>query len=45
MVLETARVDEEVAMNWDIFFGVLLLGGIKVLFVVAILVIVLLSAL
>ena len=45
MVLETSRLDEETAMNWEMFFGLMLRGGFKILFFVIIIVIALIHAL
>ena len=45
MVLEVTRFNEETAMNWEMFFGLMLLGGFKILFFVIIIVIALIHAL
>ena len=45
MVLEVTRINEVTTMNWEMFFGLMLLGGFKILFFVIIIVIALIHAL
>jgi hypothetical protein len=45
VVQQVARTYEVTAMNWEMFFGLMLLGGFKILFFVIIIFFVLLHAL